>query len=91
MEVADASPHNSCLEARGLRHRPCRHKAAIAPAHDANFLSIHQPLLNQVIYAEKDILQVLAAHIPYHSIGKNHAASHTAAHIGSQHGKTSCC
>src|SRR5579859_487283 len=51
MEVANAGSHDSCLEARGLSDCPRGHKAAITPTHDANPVSINQPLLNQVIDA----------------------------------------
>src|SRR5947209_11760166 len=74
MEVADACSHYRRFEARGLRHRPRRHKAAVAPAHDAGTVTIHQALSNQVIDPIENILEIFATHITQHGIRKGRAA-----------------
>src|SRR5262249_4717562 len=85
MPVRDTRPHHSSLEAIGLCDRPRGQEASIAPAANGNPLAIYQAFSDQVFDAVQDILEILAAHVANHCVGKSRPMSPTAAHIRFKH------
>src|SRR5579875_81895 len=83
--VGNASAHHSRLEARRLCHGPRREKATVAPATDGESISVDQSLRDQVIDAEHDILEVFAADVSHHRVGKSRTIAPTAPVVNAQH------
>src|SRR5690348_16298257 len=86
VEVTDASDHNGCFETMRLRHRPGCHETAVAATYNCYPLAVHHTLLNQVIDAMQDVLEIFATHIADHRIRKGDSPAPATAYIRSQNG-----
>src|SRR5205807_8552547 len=63
LPVGDAGAGDGGAEAIGLRHRPHRHVAAVAPAADAEPLAVDRRHADRLVHAGQNVAQIAVAEI----------------------------
>ena len=84
LPIGDARPGHGGSEARGLRHRPHGHVAAVTPAGDAEPVRVHGRRLQDGIDSGQDVAQVAVAEVFDVRAGECFAVAKAAAGVGEE-------